>query len=298
MAKIERGFPGERFVVLPQPFLDLMSDNPLTGDLYIHSLGHIAHATHHHVSRPNGITSFLFLYCTAGAGEIEIGGECFPFTSNHYVILPAGVPYSYRTDNTNPWTLYWVLFKGSKSRIFAKSMDRPQNAKPTIYLRQDERTDLFERMYSTLCGDLTIEKVNYANIVFLHFIASFKYIGLFSEPESQTSSTFAEGMIGRVTHFMNDNVENNLTLAELAAFAGYSESYFYRRFVKETGYSPIDYFIHLKMNKAAIYLIKTSMSIAQIAAKLGYSSPDYFSRTFKRIIGITATEFRDQNFRL
>ena len=62
--------------------------------------------------------------------------------------------------------------------------------------------------------------------------------------------------------------------------------------------APIDYFIRMKISKASVYLIKSPMTVAQIAGKLGFSTPDYFSRTFTRIVGISATEFRRQNFRL
>ena len=97
---------------------------------------------------------------------------------------------------------------------------------------------------------------------------------------------------------MHANVERNFTLHELASEAGYSESYFCRQFVRQTGYSPIDYFIRVKINKAAVYLLKTSLTVSQIASKLGFRSPDYFSRTFRRVVGISATEFRKQDFRL
>ena len=151
-------------------------------------------------------------------------------------------------------------------------------------------------MYSVLCGGFSAEKLNYANIVLGHFLGSFLYADLFRE--STASAKHVEGMVNRVTHFMSENVESNLTLKQLASFAGYSESYFYRKFINETGHAPIDYFIHMKINKASIYLIKTQMNVAQIAAKLGFNSADYFSRTFRRIVGITATQFRKEGFRL
>lgn len=299
MARIEAGFPGERFVVLPQPFLDLMEDNPLTGDLYIHSLGHIAHARHHHVSRPEGSPQHVFLYCTWGRGEVEVDRRRFTLSANRFVVLPAGVPHVYRADDDDPWTLYWVLFGGEKASVYAAGMTEPRQVLPSVHSRIEQRTDLFETIYSVLCGGFSIEKLNYANIVLAHFLASFLYADLFRESVPVPAAVkYADSMVSRVTHFMAENVESNLTLSQIASYAGYSESYFYRRFVKETGHAPIDYFIHLKINKASIFLIKTSLTVAQIAAKLGFNSPDYFSRTFRRIVGISASEFRKQNFRL
>lgn len=296
MPKIESGFAGERVIVLPQPFLELMNDNPLTGDLYVHSLGYIAHAQFHHVERPKGSEEYIFIYCTWGRGKITVGNDSFALTANQYVVLPKGVKHYYAADDFDPWTIYWIRFTGSKASIFSKKMEIPTTVLPSVYSRIEQRIELFESIYSVLCGKMSIEKLNYANICFSHFMASFLYIDLFRE--SSETTKLAEGMINRVTHFMNENLENKLTLRDIATYAGYSESYFYRKFIAETGLAPIDYFIHMKINKASIYLIKTSMNVSQIASKLGFNSADYFSRTFTRIVGISATEFRKQNFRL
>ena len=296
MPKIETGFSGERFIVISQSFLELMEDNPLTGDLHIHSFGHLAHARFHHCDRHEGINKCVFLYCIWGRGTVDVDGKTFTLSTNQYVVLPPNVPHTYHSDDDDPWTLYWVIFGGVKSGIFARDMRQPKTFTPSVNSRQELRTGLFESMYAVLCGGTSLEKLNYANILLFHFLGSFLYNNL-PEQESVTIR-HAEGMVARVTHYMSENVEKKLTLKQISTFAGYSESYFYRKFVKETGMSPIEYFTHLKINKASIYLIKTSMNISQIAAKLGFNSPDYFSRTFKNIVGITATEFRKQDFRL
>lgn len=294
--RIEAGFPGERSVVIPQPFLDLMKDDPLTGDLYIHSLGHIAHARYHQVSRREGCDAYTFIYCTWGIGHIDLNGQRFRLHANQYIVLPKGIPVWYGADDNDPWSIYWVRFDGEKGKIFARIMASPKTLQPSIHSRFEQRIDIFERVYGVLCGTLSLEKLNYANIAFAHFVASFLYVDLMGTPDEQPKH--AEGVVNRITHFMNENIERHLTLKEMACYAGYSESYFYRQFVRQTSMSPVDYFNRVKINKASIYLIKTSMTVTQIAAKLGFSSADYFSRTFTRIVGISATEFRKQNFRL
>ncbi len=297
MQGADKNFPGERFAVVPRPFIDLALDSPLTGDLCIHSLGHIAHAQYFHVSRERGCAEAVFIYCTSGLGEVSAGGERFTLGANQYVVLPAGLPHSYATSPSDPWTIYWIRFCGSKASAFAGKMYPPVEVLPSVYSRIEQRTDLFESIYSMLCGGLSIEKLDLANATLLYFLSSFLYVDLFSETASLRND-YAEGMVSRVTHYMNENLERNLTLGELASFAGFSVSYFHRRFVRETGHSPVDYFLRMKMNKAAVYLIKTNLSVAHIAAKLGFSNPDYFSRMFRKIVGITASGFRKENFRL
>ena len=75
MAKVELGFSGERFIYLPIPMINLMEDSPLTGDLYLYSMGYFSRASHHYINRPTGCDEFLFIYCKEGCGWIELYGK-------------------------------------------------------------------------------------------------------------------------------------------------------------------------------------------------------------------------------
>lgn len=288
------GFTGEVFAFLPQPFLELMADNPFTGDLYVHSLGRVGGAAHHRVEKPRGGNGNILLHCTKGEGTVSFGGDTFRLGVNQFVVVPEGIPYKYNSSGDDPWDLTWVRFVGSKAAFFAKPMNRPQTL-PSIHSLREKLTDLFDSMLSLLSHVPSLEKLNYANGLLAHFLSTFLYKELYPDTALPGS---APNSIIRATHFMNENLERNLTIRELAEYVGYSDSYFYRRFVQETGYPPIDYFIRMKINKAAVYLIRTTMSSAQIAARLGFGNPGHFSKTFKKIVGITVTEFRRQGFRL
>lgn len=293
---MESGFPGERIIVLQAPMLDLIKDSPLTGDLYIHSLGHFTHARHHAVRRPGGSDSYIFLYCVWGQGYVKTGSRQMTIRANQYIVLPKNVPLEYGSSDDDPWSIYWICFDGEKGKIHAKRMGSPTTVPPSIYTRIEQRTELFDKMYSVLCGEQTIEKIEFADQILPHFLASFSFreTGVKSEDQPRHS----EGIINMVLQYMNDNIERKLTMKELADFANMSESYLYRQFSRQMDMAPIDYFIRLKINKAAILLLKTSMSVSQIAAKLGFGSSDYFSRTFKKVIGLSASDFRKQDFRL
>jgi len=288
-------FAGEEFTVLPQPFLDLMTDNPFTGDMYIHSIGRVSSSLYHNVSALQGDPYNTFLFCYQGSGKIRISSNETNLNTNQYIVIPENTSYYYTSSKTEPWTIYWIRFMGSKSVFFSKQMRIAQTL-PSIHSLREKQVELFESMFSILMSDFTLEKLNYANSLLMHYLSSFLYCNLYSDVIQ--NPRHIAGIVNRVTHYMNENIERNLTIRELAEYAGYSDSYFFRKFTKETGYSPVDYFIRMKINKAAVNLIKTKMTAAQISGKLGFSNPDYFSRTFKKVVGITVTEFRKQGFRL
>jgi AraC-like DNA-binding protein len=92
--------------------------------------------------------------------------------------------------------------------------------------------------------------------------------------------------------FMKKNISNRYTLQELAVFFNYSPSQFSNKFRKETGYSPIDYFIHLKLQQACKLLDSTDKKIYEIADELGYDDPYYFSKLFKKVMHVAPEQYK------
>ena len=86
----------------------------------------------------------------------------------------------------------------------------------------------------------------------------------------------------------------NITLEELAAHFKYSASHFSMLFQKETGSSPINYFLRLKIQKACQYIELTDLKLQDIATAIGFEEPAYFSRLFTKIMGMTPSAYRKQ----
>ncbi|MBA4058419.1 MAG: AraC family transcriptional regulator, partial [Marivirga sp.] len=85
-----------------------------------------------------------------------------------------------------------------------------------------------------------------------------------------------------------------VTLESLASFVNLSLSHYSSIFRKKTGYSPIVYFNHLKIQHACQFLQFTSLRINEISGKLGIEDPYYFSRLFTKVMGISPLEYRNK----
>ena len=96
--------------------------------------------------------------------------------------------------------------------------------------------------------------------------------------------------------FLNDSVYVSLTVNEVLKNSYYGRAYIMRIFKKETGFSIMEYFTKLKIEKAKELLRDKQFSIREISDKLSFSEPNYFTKTFKKITGFTPSAYRKRTF--
>jgi AraC-like DNA-binding protein len=101
-------------------------------------------------------------------------------------------------------------------------------------------------------------------------------------------------LIRDIRHSIDKNLNQPLTVADLARRAELSESHFKARFKAETGMSPGDYVLRKKIELAQALLLGSNHSVLQVAMSLGFSSSQYFATVFKRYTGQTPSAFRDE----
>ena len=98
--------------------------------------------------------------------------------------------------------------------------------------------------------------------------------------------------IERTIAYMKEHLDQPLQAAALASRANVSLSHYFALFKRLTGSTPIDFFIHLRIERAREMLEATSLTVKEVAAALGYDDPFYFSRVFKSINGLAPTDYR------
>lgn len=98
--------------------------------------------------------------------------------------------------------------------------------------------------------------------------------------------------IRRVLLWMEQNCTQPIKMGDLAARLHICPAYFCRLFRAAVGQSPKEYLIHCRIAAAASALTAGDESVAAIAARSGFADFNYFSRCFKKVVGISPTEYR------
>lgn len=104
-------------------------------------------------------------------------------------------------------------------------------------------------------------------------------------------------IIEKIDYFINTNLSQDINITELAVFLNYSNSHLSHVFNKELNTFFTNYLREKRIDKAKELLIETNLAIKTIGEKVGYSDPNYFSRVFKKTIGISPTIFRDKSIK-
>lgn len=105
----------------------------------------------------------------------------------------------------------------------------------------------------------------------------------------------AHVVIQRVIEYIHENLGQQVTLAELALVANMSPYHFARTFKQATGMAPHQYVLHTRIEHARDLLLQGKLSIAQVAARVGFFDQSHFTRYFKRIVGVTPHTLLHQN---
>ena len=109
-----------------------------------------------------------------------------------------------------------------------------------------------------------------------------------SEEQPADESRQEETLAYIAQHYMED-----LAVKDIAGYLGYSEAYFCKIFKQSFGHSFVSYLTDYRMQKAEELMRTSRLSIKEIGKTVGYPDPNYFTKVFRRVRGVSPSEFRE-----
>lgn len=234
------------------------------------------------------LNEFQFIFISKGEGVFSAKHyDNMKVSKGNLLMIFPGQWHSYHPAVEKGWDEFYIGFGGPTiAELIAKTPLVQENQILDIGLNE-ELESLFIRAIEES------QKFKMATQQYLVGIAM-HIIGLvLSANFNKGTVDELEEKIQSAISIMSRNVSNAIDILKIASNLNMSYSYFRKEFKKRTGTSPNQYFQDLKMKSAKQLLFSTNLSVKEICFHLGYSSPEYFTNQFKKIVGKTPVEYRE-----
>ena len=227
-----------------------------------------------------------FSFILSGEGEYSAGGRVHPVIPPCVITQWPGVPVRYGPRET--WE-EWFLIYDAACLPELQRLGFAQADRPLWYLRDDagvrEALDEMDRLRLAVqrrgCAD-RIDRVC-EHLLLASLLAE-------AHPAQDPRDRAIRKLRRRIEEEYLEDHDFNL----LAREAGFSPATFRRRWARLVGTPPHRFVLEMRVRKACRLLVETEMSVGEIAAALGFRDPLYFSRLFPRMVGMTASDYRNR----
>ena len=170
-------------------------------------------------------------------------------------------------------------------------------------IHESECRPVLQRLQILMASHLTREQLQRAPVMLLPQqgyaleevrLSVERFEGYILQCQSQHNDTPAARCGRLAVAYINDHyADSELKLPDLLEHLGVSRSYFSTVFKEKTGQSFVEYLTNLRMEKAKEYLRETGLCTYEIAERIGFADPHYFSLTFRRRTGTTPRQYRE-----
>jgi AraC-like DNA-binding protein len=249
---------------------------------------------------PYGITRTLqhhaMIFVCEGNGNFVIGGSRYPLKKGMLFYIPPGVPHTIEPRAHNPKHYMTVHFSGSRMILDPDGKWKYlENIQTLHQLWAQKITDYapLEELFKELLDTWNNKGPSYEFVAATYLRQLF--IWLTQNNIKQSKNHAMSLKIDQTIEYMRQNINRKVTLEELSGKARVSTFYLSRAFKEATGYPIIMYFNKMKIDKAKELFIEGNKKVKEVAYELGYTNEFYFSRIFKRIEGLSPSEFYSKN---
>lgn len=241
------------------------------------SAGHFYCNSDYRVARDK-YDSILVTHIIRGSFSFCAKGQEFTVKTGETAIIDCFGSHTYYTNDS--FEAYWVHINGSNIKeIFDELTDRFGN---TLCYNPDIEVKIKD-IYNIVKNNNGISEYQISSNIYGLIIS------LFGAGEN---SAAGNSMIHLSIDYMNQNYQNKIGIEDIAGHINLSPSQFSRQFKKQTGTSPYEYLLGIRLAKAKELLKNTSLPVSEISYQAGFANESNFIYFFKKHEGISPLKFR------
>ena len=275
----------DNIVIIRKELIEKGKEDPLLSLFSLFSVGHYV---------DNNSTCLLnwrvfeketvMIYCEAGEGYIEDDRGFRSIKPGDLLIIAPKVPHRYGNKKGSFWTIGWAHVIGDHHD---KVIQCRGSKRPILTIGSEMIKDSLQRLPRILAEE-SFGSLQLATANLLHAIQDLNY--------SQADELKHDDKILELKNFIEIAYPKYITLESLAKRIGLSKFQLIKRFNHAMGVSPIVYVNQRRVYHSTRMLSFTNHSIGKIAEKVGIQDAYYFSRLFKKIMGVSPRQYRKKGY--
>lgn len=228
-------------------------------------------------------------FVAAGTGELVLGNKKYPLSPGAIFAYGPDIPHSIYSLEEEPLVKYFVNFRGEEAK---KTLSDYSLLGRVLHTSSPKRIlDTFDEITYYGLTHSTASETICATLLKLLILKISETAITQGEASSPAFATYQ-----RCRNLINNRYMRLKSLNEISKIAHIDSAYLCRLFKRFDEQTPYQYLLNLKMNYAAELLLKPGVLIKEVADKLGFDNQFHFSRTFKKVYGISPVKFGKIHF--
>lgn len=226
-------------------------------------------------STPRGRHSDAFVYFTDGELDYKFGEKEFYASRETIIFLPRGSVYEMNITKRTKYICVDFDFEYSENKRAPEIFKNLPSTVPNEFMK------LFYNRYRVepWCREET-------------FSSLYKIYALVLRAKYKSYSKSSKKTTEAIKYIIENYTDQTLSIAEISKALAVSETHLRRLIKAKVNMSPIQYISQLRIEKAKNLLKNSNCTVSEIASLSGFSDQYYFSREFKKIVGIAPTEYK------
>ncbi|MCT8139950.1 AraC family transcriptional regulator [Anaerobacillus sp. CMMVII] len=241
----------------------------------------------------NDTGTYVFQYTLSGSGILEYDNIKYRLKSGEAFIvdIPSSHTY-YLPDDSERWEFVYITLQGQEALKCWRYLRELLG--PVFQIQADsELIQLLMRIYRDVAerkvSDIYISSAKaYEFIMECYRFGKSKALAINELPEAISKGVF----------YIRTHYEKQISVEDIAEYVGFSKYYFIKKFKEHMHMPPLQYLTKTRMEQAFRLLTQTELPIKEIAEKVGYTDANYFHKVFKKAVGISAGQFRENRSKI
>ncbi|MCC2684150.1 MAG: AraC family transcriptional regulator [Paenibacillaceae bacterium] len=286
-------FQGKRGIPLPI-FGFYFTDGPPIRPANLHAVGQRKEALPSF--RVNGLERkinhdlYIFQYTLSGEGRIRIGQTYYPLHPGTAFLVKAPGDHQYELpQGSTHWESIYIALSGKELDVAWDQLTNRLGVTPHFH-EESTLIYLLKKIYRQAENKQITDGFQAASLAYQFLTELYRVANRRQESPVDWPDT-----VVKATEYIAAHYATIRSLDDIAAAVGLSRFHFNRLFHRTTGITPIQYLTKIRLDRAMEMLKNEALTLDEIADKVGLSTGNYLSRTFRKTIGMSPGQFRSRH---